>query len=145
MPELSLLLAYQRIAMSPLARREAPPTDDQGRSWEPDTLHDAVIQPATALRGLEDVKAYAKGRYLLDKKATENDRSAYLAVYISAIAAALRWHATSITNLPLIQLVSALVWASRQDWLPTENRELCDPKRLIDALTANMVLSAKKA
>ncbi|MGB0768216.1 MAG: hypothetical protein ACPGYV_10950 [Phycisphaeraceae bacterium] len=134
----TLETTYQRIAMAaPAWRREDGPAG-RGDNADRPTLHEAVTAQTTDLRGLEDVKAYAKGHYLLNKDLGPDDRTAYLAIYLTAIAAALRWHATSITSLPVVPLASALVWASNQPWLPVESRRLCDPKRLIDALIHKM-------
>lgn len=139
MPEPSLLETYERIAMSPAVWRvdDAAP-DAEALAWRPATLHDAVSRPGTALRQLEQIKQFAKGRCLLDREAPANERTAYLAIYLAAIAAALRWHAVAITRLPMVHLASALVWASRQAWLPDTTRRLCDPKRLIDALSISL-------
>lgn len=145
MPQTPLHQMYQQIAMSPLARRELDGSAIPAESAGFVTLHDAILARASGLHALEEVKDYAKGRYLLDKQASAEQRTVYLAVYLAAIAAALRWHATSITRLPVVQLAAALVWASRQDWLPDPIRRLCDPKRLIDVLTRNMARNARAA
>lgn len=130
----SISAVYKRIAMSSVDWRERHPHHVSPAIAPPRTLHEAVLEDDADLHALEEVKTFAKGHYLLDKNASDEERKAYFAIYISAIASALRWHAISITHLPIVPLVSALLWVTRQDWLPAAIRQLCNPRQLLDAL-----------
>ena len=142
MPHQDRAAVYRRIAMSPVPVRKNTLLPGWGEDFCIHSLHRSVTRPSTPLQTLCAVKAYAKGRFLLDHEADEDERGVYLAVYLTAIAGALRWHNELITTMPASSLASSLKWAARQGWLPPAARKLCDPLRLLEAVDSDPGLRA---
>lgn len=151
----SIHAAYRRLAMSPIPIRVRPPEsppvtpratplvanvcrghDAAAEMRELISLHHAASRPSTDLATLRAVKAYAKRHYQLGPADTDpSDRRVYLAVYLTTIAAGLRWHRTNLSNNPLTSLAFALRWVSAQRWVPASTRRLCAPGRLLNHLS----------
>jgi hypothetical protein len=129
--ELSVTLSGMLVAVldQPMAfpRASDQKTDDSSDSiselgLERISIAQALLTPATTLERLITIKDEFKGRRM--RAANSNEAAVTSAIYYTAIAAALKFHQTSITGLDQAELAQAMTWVLDQPWIDPRCRDL---------------------
>jgi len=90
----------------------------QLRPFAGESLRTLLLDPKVDVLVLERIKDHAKERGIIAK--SEVEREVALALYFAAIAAAILYHGTKISQHPWRDLEPSLKALSRQAWIPSD-------------------------